>query len=356
MSPAAPVAPRLAGRRWPVPPVVRSVAAPVGGVALGLLLGGGLIALTGANPLAAYGVMFRGALGGPRQLTETMLKAGPLLLMGLGLTLAFRSKVWNIGGEGQYLIGALGGTLVGLGFQQRWPAVVLLPAMLLAGAAFGAAWAGLAAWLKVKRGISEIIATLMLNYIAQFIVLYLARGPLHDPGSFLPETAQLVGPARLPAIDGTRLHVGLVLAVLLVPVVHVLLWQTPFGFRLRAIGASPRVARYAGMHVARGLALALLLSGALAGVSGIIEVSTQFTRLKDGISGGYGFTGILVALLGRLHPAGVLLAAVFFAALANGAQSMHSVYGLPIALVQVIQGLIVLSVLAADAAARRGWR
>jgi general nucleoside transport system permease protein len=353
---AAPVTPRLAARRWGVPPAVRSVAAPLVGVGIGVLLGGVLIAIAGAEPVAAYRVMLTGALGGRRQITETMLKAGPLLLMGLGLTIAFRSKVWNIGGEGQYLAGALGGTLVGLAFQQSWPAAVLVPAMLLAGSAFGAAWAGLAAWLKVKRGISEIISTLMLNYVAQFFVLYLARDPLKDPNSFLPETAQLVGAARMPAFDGTRIHLGIVLAVLLLPVVHALLWKTPLGFRLRAIGSSRRVSRYAGMNVALGLALALLLSGALAGLTGIIEVSALHTRLKDGISGGYGFTGILVALLGRLHPAGVLLAAVFFAALANGAQSMHSVYGLPIALSQVIQGLIVLSVLAADALARRWWR
>ena len=160
----------------------------------------------------------------------------------------------------------------------------------------------------------------------------------------------------MPTLFGSRIHIGVLIAVLLVPAVYVLLWQTPLGFRLRAIGSSQSVSRYAGMNVALGLTLALLLSGAFAGLTGVIEVSALHTRLKDGISGNYGFTGILVALLGRLHPVGVVFAAIFFAALSIGAQTMHSVYGLPIALAQVIQGLVVLFVLAADALARRIWR
>ena len=335
--------------------ILHRIVAPILGAVVGIVLGGVLILLAGADPIAAYRVMLEGAVGGQRQITETVLKAGPLLLMGLGLTVAFRCKVWNIGGEGQYFMGALGGTLVGLTFQQNWPAFLLIPTMLLAGALGGALWAGLAAWLKLRRGVNEIITTLMLNYIAQFTILYLARGPLNDPTSFLPQSAQLLGTARLPVLPGTRIHIGILLAVLLVPAIYVLLWKMPLGFRLRAIGSSPNVARYAGMNVALGLAFALLFSGALAGLTGAIEVSALHTRLKDGISGNYGFTGILVALLGQLHPVGVLLAALFFAALGIGAQTMHGIYGLPIALAQVIQGLIVLFVLAADAFARRRW-
>jgi simple sugar transport system permease protein len=300
--------------------------------------------------------MLDGAVGGERQITETLLKTGPLLLMGLGLTVAFRAKMWNIGGEGQYFMGALGATIVGLAFQNSWPAMALIPLMLFVGAVSGALWAGIAAWLKIKRGVNEIIATLMLNYIAQFIVAYLARGPMKDPESFLPQSAQLLGAARMPTLFGTRIHIGVLIAVLLLPLIYGLLWKTPLGFRVRAIGSNRNVARYAGMEVVFGLAFALLFSGALAGVTGAIEVSASATRLKDSISGNYGFTGILVALLGRLHPIGVLLAALFFAALAIGAQTMHSIYGLPIALAQVIQGLIVLFVLAADGLARRAWR
>ena len=341
-------------RRLPV--AVWSILAPLLGALAGLLLGAIPIWLSGAHPLTAYGVMLTGAFGGARQITETILRATPLLIMGLGLTVAFRGRVWNIGGEGQYFIGALAGTVVGLLGQTTLPGALLIPLMLIAGLLGGALWAGVAALLRIRFGINEIIVTLMLNYIAEYSVLYVARQPLRDPESFLPQSAQLLQAARLPTLVGTRLHVGILLALLLIPLVYLLLWKTPLGFRIRAIGANPVVAYHAGMNVTWGLAFALLFSGALAGMTGLIEVSALHTRLKDGISGGYGFTGILVALLGRLHPIGVFFAALFFAALTIGAQTMHSVYGLPIALAQVIQGLVVLFVLAADALARRYLR
>lgn len=342
-----------AERRWL--PLVRSVFAPLAGVVMGLLVGALLISLAGADPLGAYRAMLDGALGGRRQIVETLLKIGPLLLMGLGLTVAFRSQVWNIGGEGQYFMGALGGALVGFWLQGSAPAVLVIPLMLLGGMVGGALWAGLAALLKIRAGISEIISTIMLNFIAEYFVLYLARLPLKDPESFLPQSIQLVGPARMPTLYN-RVHIGVLIALLMVPLVYVLLWRTPLGFKLRAIGSSATVARFAGMNVVAGVTFALMFSGALAGLTGAIEVSALHTRLKDGISGGYGFTGILVALLGRLHPVGVLLAAIFFGILTVGAQSMHSIYGLPIALAQVLQGVIVLCVLAADVLARRWWK
>ncbi len=338
--------------RLTLPAPVWSLLAPLLGAAAGLLIGAIPIWLSGANPLTAYAVMFAGAFGGTRQLTETLLKVGPLLLMSLGLTVAFRGRVWNIGGEGQYFIGALTGTVVGLFLQNSLPGFILIPLMLVAGMLGGALWAGLAALLKIRFGINEIIATLMLNYIAQYIILYVARVPLKDPDSFLPQSAQLLSPARMFTLAGTRIHIGVIIALLLIPVIYLLLWKTPLGFRIRAIGSNPNVAYHAGMNVVWGLAFALLFSGALAGLTGIIEVSALYTRLKGDISGDYGFTGILVALLGRLHPVGVLFAAIFFAALTIGAQTMHSVYGLPIALAQVIQGIVVLFVLAADALAR----
>jgi simple sugar transport system permease protein len=340
--------------RWSA--AARSIGAPILGVLAGLLVGAILIWLAGDDPVTAYKVMLEGAFGGQRQITETILKAVPLLIMALGLTVAFRSKMWNIGGEGQYFLGALGGVIVGLAFQDSLPAVILIPLMLLASMVGGALWAGLAVILKIKFGISEIISTIMLNFIAEFFILFLAREPMKDPESYLPQTAALRGAARLPTLLGTRLNVGVIIALLLVPLVYVLLWKMPIGLRIRAIGSNQRVAKYAGMNVIFGLSFAMMFSGALAGITGIIEVSTLHLRLQNGISGGYGFTGILVALLGRLHPIGVLIAAFFFAALSNGAQTMHSIYGMPISLAQVIQGLIVIFVLAADALARRWWR
>lgn len=330
-----------------------TLGAPLLGVLAGLLIGALLILLAGANPIEAYGVLLQGAFGGRRQIEETLLKATPLLLMGLGLTAAFRARVWNIGGEGQYFMGALAGGALALTFGNQWPRPALITGMLLAGALGGALWAAVAGWLKVKRGINEIISTLMLNYIAILFMEYMARGPLQEPGGYLPESAQLVAAARMPVIFGDRIHIGTVIALIMVPVVYLLLWSTPLGFRLRAVGSRASVARYAGIKVERLILFALMFSGALGGLAGIIEVSTLHTRLKGGITGGYGFTGILVALLGRMHPVGVLVASVFFAALTIGAQSMHVVYQLPVTLAGAVQAVVVLCVLAADALAHR---
>jgi general nucleoside transport system permease protein len=335
--------------------MIRAILAPLVGAALGLIVGALVIAASGADPLAAYAALAHGALGGPRPLTETALKAAPLIIMGLGLVVAFRCRIWNIGGEGQYFAGALTGTMVGLLGQASLPAALLIPLMLLAGLVGGAAWGALAAWLKLVFGVNEIIATIMLNFVALYTVSYLARGPLRDPRGYLPQSARLEEVARLPTLPESRIHLGVLIALLLVPAIYVLLWKTTAGFRLRAIGSNAMVATAAGIDVGAGIALAFLASGALAGLTGIIEVSAIHGRLKDGISGDYGFTGILVALLGRLHPVGVLFAGVFFAILTIGTQSMHSGLGLPIALAQVLQVIVILVVLVADALARRWW-
>jgi ABC-type uncharacterized transport system permease subunit len=340
------------GSKIRLPAVVVSVAAPLAGIAIGLLIGAVLIMIAGADPIQAYKTMFEGAFGGQRQITETLLKTGPLLLIGLGLSAAFRARVWNIGGEGQYFMGALVGGVIALSFP-HWPRLLLLVAMLMGGIVGGAVWGFIPALLKIRAGMNEIISTLMLNYIAILFVTYLARGPLQEPGGYLPVSAQINPAARLPLIPGTRLHIGLILVALLVPVIYVLLWKTPLGFRLRAVGSRASVARYAGFSVERAILLALVLSGALAGLAGIIEISTLYFRLKAGISGGYGFSGVLVALLGRMNPFGVAVASLFFAALIVGAETMHVIAGLPPELASAIQAIIVLSVLAVDTLAQR---
>jgi simple sugar transport system permease protein len=319
------------------------------GAIIALLIGALLITImSGANPLTAYQAMLNGAFGGSRPLTETILKTIPLLMIGLGLSVAFKARVWNIGAEGQYFMGALLGSLVALNFPNL-PAAVLIPAILVAGTIGGAVWGFIPALLRTRRGLSEIISTLMLNYIAIFLVEYMARGPLKDPQGFLPESAQFSTAARLPTLFGTRIHIGAVLALILIPLVYMLIWRTPLGFRLRAIGSRASVARFAGIHVESGIIFALLFSGALAGLTGIMEVSYLHSRLKGTISGGYGFAAILVALLGRLHPVGIFFAAIFFAALTIGAESMHTLTGLSATLADAIQALMVLFVLGVDA-------
>jgi ABC-type uncharacterized transport system permease subunit len=335
-----------------VSPILISFGAPVLGAMVGLLIGAVLIWITGANPIGAYLNMFKGAFGGQRQLTETLLKTCPILLIGLGMTVAFRARVWNIGGEGQYYMGALLGGLVAL-YWSKMPQPLLWICLLSAGVLGGLLWAFIPALFKIRFGMSEIIATLMLNYIATLFMIYLVRKPLQEPGGVLPNSAKFDPLTQLPSLPDTRLHLGIFLAFVLVPLIYILLWKTPLGFRLRAVGSRASVAQYAGINVNRAILTAMLISGGLAGLAGIIEVLMIHTRLKGTISGGYGFSAILVALLGRMNPYGVAVASLFFAALIIGAETMHVLYGLPPELADAIQAVIVLSVLAVDAWARK---
>jgi general nucleoside transport system permease protein len=326
--------------------------APLLGGMLALLLGGILLLVSGANPLQAYRVMWVGAFGGGRPLTETLLRATPLLIIGLGMTIAFRCRVWNIGAEGQYYMGALGSSIVALTLPDLagyW----LIPLMLMAGVLGGAIWSGIAGLLYLKRGVNLIIGTLMLNYIGILLVQYAARVPLQQPEGFLPESAQFSVNAQISTLLGTRLHWGMVLAVLLVAAVYILLWRTPLGLQFRAVGSRLSVARCAGIDTSRSILMAMMMSGGLAGLAGTIEVSYTYTRLKGDISDNFGFSGILVALLGQLHPVGVLVAALLFSALMVGAQSLNVVLQIPSAIAQVIQAIVVLFVLAGHAISQR---
>ncbi len=326
--------------------------APLMGVLIALLVSGLLIALAGVNPIAAYGKLITGAFGGSRQLTEVILKTTPILIIALGLTVAFQARVWNIGAEGQYHLGALFGGAVALNFPNL-PSFVLIPLMLIAGAVGGLLWSALAGVLHLKRGVNLIICTLMLNYIGILLVQYAARVPLRDENGFLPESARFVAAAQMPRLFGSRLHIGVLIALLLVGVVYLLLWRSPLGFQLRAVGANLSVARTVGINTSQRIFTALLISGALSGLAGVIEVSYSYTRLKQSVSDGYGFTGILVALLGQLHPLGVLIAAVLFAALMIGAQSLNVSLQVPAAVAGVLQALLVLGVLAGSALSQR---
>jgi ABC-type uncharacterized transport system permease subunit len=348
MTTASPVPATMIEKRRRGRELAVTIGSPLIGILAGLLIGAVLILIAGANPLEVYKAMAVGAFGGPRQITETVLRASPILLIALGLMVAFRARVWNIGAEGQYFIGALAGGAMAL-LLPGLPAPILLPAIVIAGVAGGILWGLIAGLLKVRRGMSEIITTLMLNYIAVLLVQYMARGPLQEPGGYLPQSAQFVDAARLPLLFGTRIHLGVLISLLFVPVVYVLLWYTPLGFRLRAVGSRSSVARYAGINVDRVVLFAMAFSGALAGLAGLVEVSAIHFRVKAEISVGYGFSAILVALLGRMHPVGVLFAALFFAGLTTGAEAMHVVSKLPVALASAIQAVVVLSVLVADA-------
>lgn len=274
----------------------------------------------------------------------TLVRAIPLALIGVGISLAFRAGVFNIGGEGQLLLGAVAATIAGL--HTHWPAAIAIPIALAAAAAGGAIWAAIAAFLRAKFGVLEVISTIMLNFIAANLVSYLVRGPLQEPTRVYPQTEIIAEVARLPRMwPGTRLHAGLVLAVAAAACAWWFLARTAAGFRLRATGASTTAATVAGrIDVTRVGFAAMVASGALAGLAGGVEVSGVTYALYENLSPGYGFSAIAVAILARLHPLWVLLAALLFAILETGALGMQRDAGVPSVVALALEAAIILVV------------
>ena len=275
--------------------------------------------------------------------------ATPLLLVGLGICIAFRANVINIGGEGQIIIGALVATWFPLTFNS-WPGALLIPATLIIGFLAGAAWGFVPGILKARLNVNEILSTIMMNSIAQQLMNMLLRGPLMDPsgiaaGTFLAQSARLPQQAWLPRlVPQTLLHAGAILAVVLAVLVYIFLWRTTIGYRIRAVGLNPNASRYSGINVPFYQALAMTLAGGFAGLAGSIEVMGVQHRLLDGITSGYGFTGIVAALLGSLHPLGLIPAAILFGGLLVGAAQMQRTVQVPSSLITAILGLVVLFV------------
>jgi general nucleoside transport system permease protein len=327
----------------------RPALAAAGTLALTGLLVAALVAAAGYDAGAALAALWHGSLGSPDALlSATLVRATPLLLAGLAVALAFRAGVLNIGAEGQLLAGAAAAAAVGvLGAAAAGRAAPVL--MLAAGALAGALWAGVAAVLRRRFGVLDVIGTLMLNFVALHLVSYLVRGPLQEPTHIYPQTPTLADAARLPRIaEGVRLHWGFPLALLAALALWYVLRSTAAGFRLRVVGASPRAARSAGrVDVERTVAAAFLASGALAGLAGAVEVGGVTYALYENISPGYGYTAIAVALLARLHPLAVVPSAVLFGALEAGAAAMQRDAGVPSVLVSVVEATLILVVLAA---------
>ncbi len=320
----------------------RSWLAPLAAALLALVGAAGVLALLGADPARALGALASGSFGDRLAVENTLVRLGPLALIGLGVAVAFRCGVWNIGGEGQLYLGALAATTLGTRVLPEAPAVVLIAAVLAGGALAGALWAGIAALLKTRRGVSEVLSTILLNFIAVLGVAWAVHGPLQEAAGSYPQSDPLPEAARLALLPGLlRVHAGLLLALLLPFAVWGLVFRTAAGLRLRAVGSSPDAARYAGVVPPRETVRVLLLSGGLAGLAGAIEIAGVTGRLFENLSPGYGFTAIAVSLLARLHPIGVLPAALFFAALASGSASMQRVAGVPSVTVQVIEALVI---------------
>ncbi len=318
---------------------LRSVLGPLAAIASALALSGVLLALLGADPLLALRALADGALGDRIALANTLVRAGPLVLIGLAVAVAFRCGLWNIGGEGQLYVGALAATAVATGLDL--PFVLFFA--LAAGVAAGAGWAGIAAVLRVSRGVSEVLSTLMLNFIAILAVAWAVHGPLREAVGGYPQSEALPDAARLWTWPGlVRVHAGLLFALVLPALLWLLMFRSAAGLRLRAMGLSPEAARYAGVSPARETVRVLLLSGGLAGLAGALEICGVTGRLFQNLSPGYGFTAIAVALLARLHPIAVLPSALFFAALASGSGALQRVADVPAVTVQVIEALVIL--------------
>lgn len=296
---------------------------------------------------AAYGALWNSAFGSSRAILATLVEMIPLTFTGLSVALAFRSGLFNIGGEGQYLVGQMataiaGYTIVGL---TPW---LHIPLVLLAGFLAGALWAFLPGLLKARLGIHEVINTIMMNYIALYFVHWLLQDHLKDPSTLVPRTPVIQASAILPLlVKNTRFHLGFFLALLVAVVVYYLLWRTVTGYEIRAVGLSPQAAEYAGISVPKNLILAMVLSGGLAGLAGAVQVAGVQNAYYDSLGFvGYGFNGIAVALLGRNHPFGVLVGALLFGALSRGAVSMQAVATVPKSVIGVVQAAIIFFIAA----------
>jgi simple sugar transport system permease protein len=338
-------------------PVIATLAA--------LAVGAVMLLILGANPIRAYGALLEGAFGSGNALAETVVKAVPLLLVGLGICIAFRANVINIGGEGQMIVGALLATLVGLSLPS-WPGWVVIPLAVFAGFLGGAVWGAIPGALKAYFSVNEILSTVMMNAIAVQLMNFLLRGPMQDPAqaelaSKIPQTAPLAQAFRLPRLVPTRLHLGALLAVVLAFLVYILLWRTTLGYRLRAVGQNPYASRYGGIRVRRQIVIALLLSGAFAGLAGAIQVyGLNYRMITDGSATGFtasaGFNGIVAALFGQLHPIGTIPASFFFGALIVGANRLQRVMQVPSAYILALNGLVVIFVVSSEIWRRRRQR
>jgi ABC-type uncharacterized transport system permease subunit len=317
---------------------------PVIAVLASFLIGSIFLLILKINPIEAYTALIKGAFGNQRLITTTIIKSIPLIFAGLAVTLAYRGGVFNIGAEGQLYMGALFAVWAGTELAMPYPWHLIVA--LLLGILGGMIWGAIPGYLKATRDMNEIIVTILMNYIAIFTVSYFVHGPLKEEG-WNTQTPLVADTAKLPLVwEGTRLHAGFYLALLAVVIVYILLFHTTLGYRIRMVGINKDSARYAGIRTTAIMALAMALSGGLAGLAGAGELLGVQYRLIDNFSPGWGFDAIAVALVGRLNPIGTLIAAFFFGALRNGANSMQTAVRVDVVVVYILQGLAIIFLIA----------
>jgi simple sugar transport system permease protein len=363
---------------------------PVFAILAALVVGSIILILLDADPVEAYREMFVGAFTNKNGLADTLVKATPLLLVGLGIVIAFRAKVINIGAEGQFIVGALLTTFLAVELGERWPAWLVIIICLTAGTLAGAVWAGIPGLLKARLNVNEILSTIMMNSIAVQVGFFLLRGPMIDPaeieaGTNIPHSARTPKVTDLPRftdlakllgfeesakdlglegfqaeiygllVEPTRLHSGLLIAIVMAILVYILLWRTTIGYRIRMVGLNPSAARYAGINVGRYIVLSLSLSGAFAGLAGAVDIMGLHHRMFEplAVSAGYGFSGIVVALFGKLHPLGAIPSSILFGGLLVGGDKMQRAIQVPQVLITALIGLVILFVVSSEIWSRR---
>lgn len=322
--------------------------APIVSILVALFVAGFLLLAAGVNPLLAYMEILQESLGSSYGLSETLVKATPLILAGLGVSLAFRMQIWNIGAEGQIYMGACGATWVALFSGIEQPAL-LIGGMFAAAFLAGGLWAGVAGLLRARWQVNEVIVTLLMNYIAILWVNYLIYGPWKDPQGFnFPLTAQFSDAGRLTQFFDTRLHSGFILALVCALLLYIFMERTVWGYEIKVIGSNLKAAKYAGMRTGTAIFVVLFLSGAIAGIAGFSEVAGLQGRLQHGISPGYGYTAIIIAWLAKRSALGVVIVSLLLGVLLVGGDSLQLSWQLPVAFVYAFQGLILFFLLAAD--------
>ncbi|MCB8945827.1 MAG: ABC transporter permease [Ardenticatenaceae bacterium] len=358
---------------------------PLVAILAAFLVGAIILLLQGVNPLEAYQEMVVGAFGSKNGLSDTLVKAIPLMLVGLGIAIAFRGGVINIGGEGQLIVGALLTTYLGVQLGEQLPGATGIVLGLLGGALMGAIWGAVPGFLKARLGVNEILSTIMMNQIAIQVAFYLLRGPMIDPaelaaGTNIPHSARLPRVVDMPRftdlaqmlgltksaeelglqgyvaelygvlVEPSRLHSGLIFAVIMAFLVYIFLWRTTIGYQIRAVGLNPHASRYAGMQVQRTMVLSMALSGMFAGLAGAVEILGLHHRMFEptAVSAGYGFSGIVAALFGKLHPLGIIPSSILFGGLLVGGDKMQRAMQIPQVLITAILGLVVLFVITTD--------
>lgn len=324
--------------------------APLLAIAITLCAGAALFAVLGYPPAHSLKVFFIDPVSSVEGLAELALKATPLMLCAVGLSIGFRANVWNIGAEGQFVVGALAGGGLCLALQGDGGGWWLLPLMVVAGVLGGMAWAAIPAFLRTRFNANEILVSLMLTYVAVLLLQFLVHGPWKDPAGFnFPQSEMFAEGGLLPVlVEGTRLNLGTLVALAILGLAWAVLTRGLFGFQIRVIGQAPLAAAYAGFDQRRMIWASLLLSGALAGLAGVFEIAGPVGQLTPAIPQNYGFTAIIVAFLGRLHPVGILLGSLVIALSYLGGESAQILLRLPVAVAGVFQGMLLFFLLACD--------